>query len=56
MTKKQRDRFYDLCVEYRCQRSMQANQTYIVLLDYVETLIDEAVKGAINAQNSDKME
>ena len=56
MTEEQRNKFYDLCVEYRCNPSVLANASYLKLRDYVETLIDEAVKGAINAQNSDKTE
>lgn len=56
MDKEQKDKFYDLCVEYRCNPSVLANASYLKLRDYVETLIDEAVKAAINVQNRDKTE
>lgn len=56
MTEEQRHRFYRMCIDYRTAPVGQASGPYLALLYHVETLIDEAVKDAINAQNSDKAE
>lgn len=56
MTEEQRVKFNALCVDYRMAGEGRAQDPYDDLRDYVETLIDEAVKDAINAQNSDKTE
>lgn len=43
-------------MKYRSVRAGEGDKPYLKILDYVETLIDEAVKDAVNAQNSDKTE
>lgn len=54
MTEEQRNKFYELCIHYRFASAGEAEQPYVWLRDYVETLIDEAVKYAINAHKANK--
>lgn len=54
MTEEQGLNFFAACYDYRKAHLNHAHSEYIKLRDYVETLIDEAVKDAISAHKADK--
>lgn len=54
MTEEQRAKFMSLCIEYRLAEAGNAAKPYINLREYVEKLIDEAVKEVINVHKADK--